>query len=103
MIANADVVDPAAIEQRHIAHRVGGMLVRHISHSASILTRCLLLCTRGRCMALLGKHGLRASWLRCMVVEDSAENRTLLGHLRGVSEAGFRMRVRIVSPELSRT
>src|SRR6267143_534195 len=42
MIANADVVDPAAIEQRYIAHRMGGMLLAYISHSASILTRACL-------------------------------------------------------------
>src|SRR5216117_4434048 len=40
MIANADVVDPAAIEQRNIAHRVGGTPFAYISHSASILTGC---------------------------------------------------------------
>src|SRR5713226_6176997 len=48
MIANADVVDPAAIEQRYIAHRMGGMLLAYSSHSASILTRCLF--GESRCM-----------------------------------------------------
>src|SRR5439155_12444179 len=48
MIANADVVYPAAIEQRYIAHRMGGMLLAYVSHSASILTRCLF--GESRCM-----------------------------------------------------
>jgi hypothetical protein len=42
MIANADVVDPAAIEQRYIGHRMGGILLAYISHSASILTGACL-------------------------------------------------------------
>src|SRR6266436_8075153 len=48
MIANADVVDPAAIEQRYVAPRMDGMLLAYISHSASSLTRCLF--GESRCM-----------------------------------------------------
>src|SRR5262249_1536952 len=44
---------------------------------------------RGRCIALLGRRGLRTPWLGCMVVKDATEDRTSLRHFRWVGEAGF--------------